>query len=100
MSDQEVRAAVQAELAGLGAAEIVVRAAELIELVTRQISSDLADERAMAVVALREGGLEVWQIAQMIEGLTPQKVAKLLERGNAAKRHRAQGALAEAALAA
>jgi len=30
MSDQEVRAAVQAELAGLGAAEIVVRAAELL----------------------------------------------------------------------
>ena len=73
---------------GKDEAGVIATGADLIEYLSWKLSPMLADERAMAVLRMRENGLTDVEITQKT-GLSSQKIRKLSDRGAHARKLRA-----------
>jgi hypothetical protein len=83
-----VQAAFRMALDGKDEAGVITTGADLIEYLSWELSPMLADERAMAVLRMRENGLTDVEITQKT-GLSSQKIRKLSDRGAHARKLRA-----------
>lgn len=87
MSDTDIRLAFEEEFVGLDPVERCQRAVQLNELITRELSVFVADERALAVLELKDSGLSAQEIKDKT-GIVVGTVEKLVTRANALRANR------------